>query len=837
MHAFFYVHAFNALIDLCALCVLQAGTLGLSARLTDFSCSERCKEGHYCPKGSNEPIACPAGTFSAQRGMGDESACAQCTIGYYCPEGAASPTKCEDIGDSTGTSLPGAKSSAECVCTAGSVGTNATGEYTCLACYEGAVCDEPGTIVTSMQVLPGYWRVNDQTEKVHACPTASSCIGWTAACDTSAGPSVDASTAGRRQMAVLPSPSSAAAEASATKRQCTEAASAAAQAAAALARVETFDPTLLARTLVDKAKKAGDVCISTPSHASADQRTQRHGRLLTAPAATNATNCSQSVSRAGYKRFGKSSDSTYCAYGHQGPFCSVCEPDWYMALDGRCNSCEGHSLWSSSGLFHIIIVAALACVMISCLGCAKRWSKLGCAKRWSKLWSMQEKVESLKSSLSSIAAALQKMLTDFKVLLPNKFRILVSLVQVLKRLGVVYSIPYPEAYLEVLRWLSFIDFEFVFNFELMPMNCIMESNYHVAVLFYTFLPLGVYTVLMLFFGLARLHQKGFSWCLWIDFLIYPAVTAKMFGTFVCTPLDDGRWVLEADMSIDCDSEKHKLGELCAYAGLLVHTFGTPFIYKVLFVKHRPTILAHQVQESRIVADATFKVWSNAHDSKQERVSQDCCMCYQEDTHRAVAVEIPKQLREVIDKEQTDLHSLSIEEGEKKTFEEIFDIIRDLFMRLLLSVKRETKEQKTDQKQEEQKTDQKLPRYMNIVIGPYKASHYDFEVFECFRKVATVGLPVFFYPGQFEQLVLGLLVSGISMMTVTAMSPYRLHGDNVVAVIAQVAIFCTLLSGVILHADLGASEEEGRSLVITVVLSILSIAPFAWLHAFHHSAGN
>lgn len=206
------------------------------------------------------------------------------------------------------------------------------------------------------------------------------------------------------------------------------------------------------------------------------------------------------------------------------------------------------------------------------------------------------------------------------------------------------------------------------------------------------------------------------------------------------------------------------------------------------------------------------------------------MCYQEDTHRAVAVEIPKKLRKVLDEEQTELHKLSIEEGEKKG---IFDIIRDFFMRLL-SVKTETKEQETDQKLEEQEPEkqgvaeqlEKLPRYMDIVIGPYKASHYDFEVFECFRKVATVGLPVFFYPGQFEQLVLGLLVSGISMMTVTAMSPYRLHGDNVVAVIAQVAIFCSLLSGVILHADLGASEEEGRSLVITVVLSILSIAPFA-----------
>ena len=94
------------------------------------------------------------------------------------------------------------------------------------------------------------------------------------------------------------------------------------------------------------------------------------------------------------------------------------------------------------------------------------------------------------------------MLERLKHLSMSKFRILVSLGQVIKRLGVVYSIPFPPLYLQALRWLTLVDFEFLFNFELMPMNCIMDSDYHIVVLFYTVAPLGIYGLLVLFFFLS-----------------------------------------------------------------------------------------------------------------------------------------------------------------------------------------------------------------------------------------------------------------------------------------------------------------------------------------------
>ena len=170
-----------------------------------------------------------------------------------------------------------------------------------------------------------------------------------------------------------------------------------------------------------------------------------------------------------------------------------------------------------------------------------------------------------------------------------------------------------------------IDFEFAFKFELMPIDCFFETNYHIGLAMYTLVPFGVYALLFIITWAAplctggRMRIDGLGWCLWIAFLIYPAVTGRIFGTFICEPLDDGRNVLKADMQIDCESPNHKTAMFGA--GLMifvrslidshaaratsssihtytpqtmsrppshiihqVHTLGTPLFYMKLYVR-------------------------------------------------------------------------------------------------------------------------------------------------------------------------------------------------------------------------------------------------------------
>ena len=126
--------------------------------------------------------------------------------------------------------------------------------------------------------------------------------------------------------------------------------------------------------------------------------------------------------------------------------------------------------------------------------------------------------------------------------------------------------------------------EFAFQFELIPLDCLFEANYHIGLLLYTLTPFLVYLVVLsscwatsVLTG-GRSRPNGLGWCLWIAFLIYPAVTSRIFGTFVCTALDDGRNVLQADMQIDCDAPNHQLASAYAVLMIGIHTIGTPVYY-------------------------------------------------------------------------------------------------------------------------------------------------------------------------------------------------------------------------------------------------------------------
>jgi hypothetical protein len=63
-------------------------------------------------------------------------------------------------------------------------------------------------------------------------------------------------------------------------------------------------------------------------------------------------------------------------------------------------------------------------------------------------------------------------------------------------------------------------------------------------------------------------------------------------------------------------------------------------------------------------------------------------------------------------------------------------------------------------------------YLGFLLNPYVLRCFWFEVFECARKVALVGVPVFFVNKSLEQLMVGLVVCFISQSVFTWFKPYR-----------------------------------------------------------------
>lgn len=69
-----------------------------------------------------------------------------------------------------------------------------------------------------------------------------------------------------------------------------------------------------------------------------------------------------------------------------------------------------------------------------------------------------------------------------------------------------------------------------------------------------------------------------------------------------------------------------------------------------------------------------------------------------------------------------------------------------------------------------------------------SQRFYFEIFEAIRKIALVGLPVFFPPFSSGQLVFGLMVCFLSFGAYGAIRPYNEPSDNTVSNIAQLHIF-------------------------------------------------
>ncbi|GMH93738.1 hypothetical protein TrVE_jg12166 [Triparma verrucosa] len=110
---------------------------------------------------------------------------------------------------------------------------------------------------------------------------------------------------------------------------------------------------------------------------------------------------------------------------------------------------------------------------------------------------------------------------------------------------------------------------------MMPLGCVMTSNFHHTLLAYTLGPLVIGVAMMIAYAI--LKQKGkveasnfvFGWFLFMTFLILPSVGMKLFSMFGCRMFDSGY------------GSYLKFYETYAMGSILVYVVGVPLLYAVL----------------------------------------------------------------------------------------------------------------------------------------------------------------------------------------------------------------------------------------------------------------
>ena len=181
------------------------------------------------------------------------------------------------------------------------------------------------------------------------------------------------------------------------------------------------------------------------------------------------------------------------------------------------------------------------------------------------------------------------LMTSFFDSLAVKLRILISMIQVLSQLGVVYSIPFPDLYSNLLRWVGLLELNFV---DMLPLGCVLSLSFHTTLMMRTLL-LPVLSVIALLLHCAKAPTKVLevsrSLLFLVLFLIYPGTSAAIFATFQCEELSDGTRWLRADLSIDCDSTVHTGFSIYAALMILVYPIGTPALYYILLRRSRAAL--------------------------------------------------------------------------------------------------------------------------------------------------------------------------------------------------------------------------------------------------------
>jgi hypothetical protein len=135
----------------------------------------------------------------------------------------------------------------------------------------------------------------------------------------------------------------------------------------------------------------------------------------------------------------------------------------------------------------------------------------------------------------------------------------------------------------------------------------------------------------------------------------------------------------------------------------------------------------------------------------------------------------------------------------------------------------------------------LPTTLRKLTAGYELRTYWFEIFECVRKILLIGLPIFFPAGSPAQLIFGLIMSFLSYGAYCVCAPFTKEEDDLLAQVAQVIIFLSLVSSLVTNAypnDPIMSALLPALLAVPVILTVLfEMSLLKYLHRFTEPDGE
>jgi len=242
----------------------------------------------------------------------------------------------------------------------------------------------------------------------------------------------------------------------------------------------------------------------------------------------------------------------YCAEGHEGPYCDVCEESYSKNSEGLCVSCE--EMLSAGNITRVVVVLLLAFGLFAVF--------------------MKKFYEKYKRQFNALKATAKILFVSFQVIM-----VLPSIAP---------EIELPENFESVIAALNWLDLDFV---KMISMGCLSSTfNFHRKLLVMTLLPIGICGFLLLM-GVVWKRFKGvcFTLMLVVTYAVLPSVSTTIFEAFPCDETDVGRYMI-ADYSIDCDESAYSSFAIYSGIFIMLYPVGIPLFYTVLLWRRKALIM-------------------------------------------------------------------------------------------------------------------------------------------------------------------------------------------------------------------------------------------------------
>ena len=349
-----------------------------------------------------------------------------------------------------------------------------------------------------------------------------------------------------------------------------------------------------------------------------------------------------------------------------------------------------------------------------------------------------------------------------------KARILVSLAQVLSQVTTTYKIKFPDLYSKMLSALGRANFPI----KLLPFGCLFPDldNYMFDLVLETATPLFVMLVLEAIRKIlqARHGQQPAQDSsgkpvglivadlladinFFIGFIMYPSVSTTIFMFFMKEtfggPGEDGLTVMRYDRSIETTS--------ALYIGFMPYALGMMLVYPV----------GIPLQVDRLIRSVCSmhlheRMWTWTR-------TRACWHAVFLPPHLQYAILLFRnrdelsQLRLIEMRIEADFEVAKVDAESAANEEQATEIMR------------QAEATQEERRAEFRRLRATLPTTLRKLTAGYELRCFWFEIFECFRKIALVCLPVFFSPGSPGQLILGLVICFLTCKPALLLEPKSL----------------------------------------------------------------